>query len=50
MPISTPPNAILFASGYISVKQMMKAGVLVNLSALILISIAMLTLGLWLYA
>lgn len=50
MPISTPPNAILFASGYISVKQMMRAGVLVNLSALILIFIAMMTLGQWLYA
>lgn len=50
MPISTPPNAILFASGYITVKQMMKAGILVNLFALILISIAMLTIGMWLYA
>lgn len=50
MPISTPPNAILFASGYISVKQMMRAGILVNLFALILISVAMLTIGMWLYS
>lgn len=50
MPISTPPNAILFASGYISVKQMMKAGVLLNLFSLILISIAMMTIGMFLYA
>lgn len=49
MPISTPPNAILFASGHISVKQMMRAGVLVNLFSIILISIAMLTLGAWIY-
>lgn len=49
MPISTPPNAILFASGYISVKQMIRAGVLLNFFSLILISIAMLTIGLWLY-
>lgn len=49
MPISTPPNAILFASGYISVKQMMKAGVLINLFSLVLISIAMLTIGFWVY-
>jgi sodium-dependent dicarboxylate transporter 2/3/5 len=49
MPISTPPNAILFASGHISVKQMMRAGILVNLFSIILISIAMLTIGLWLY-
>ena len=50
MPISTPPNAILFASGYISVKQMMRAGILVNIFAIILISIFMLTLGIWLYS
>ncbi len=50
MPISTPPNAILFASGYISVKQMMRAGILINIFALILISIATLTLGVWLYS
>jgi sodium-dependent dicarboxylate transporter 2/3/5 len=50
MPISTPPNAILFASGHISVKQMMRAGILVNLFSIILISIAMLTIGLWLYS
>lgn len=49
MPISTPPNAILFASGHISVKQMMRAGILVNLFSLILISVAMLTIGVWLY-
>ncbi|MEQ8363445.1 MAG: SLC13 family permease [Cyclobacteriaceae bacterium] len=49
MPISTPPNAILFASGHISVKQMMRAGILVNLFSIILISVAMLTIGLWLY-
>ncbi|MFZ1808075.1 MAG: DASS family sodium-coupled anion symporter [Cyclobacteriaceae bacterium] len=49
MPISTPPNAILFASGHISVKQMMRAGILINLFSLILISVAMLTIGLWLY-
>ncbi|MEQ8302283.1 MAG: DASS family sodium-coupled anion symporter [Cyclobacteriaceae bacterium] len=49
MPISTPPNAILFASGYITVKQMMRAGILVNIFSIILISVAMLTIGVWLY-
>ena len=49
MPISTPPNAILFASGHISVKQMMRAGILLNLFALLLISLTMLTLGVYIY-
>ena len=49
MPISTPPNAILFASGYISVRQMMRAGILLNLFSLIIITIATLTIGMFLY-
>ena len=49
MPISTPPNAILFASGHIRVEQMIKAGILLNLASLALITLAMITLGAWLY-
>lgn len=42
MPISTPPNAIVFASGHIRIKDMMKAGILLNiLSVLILVIIGM---------
>lgn len=50
MPISTPPNAILFASGHITVNQMMKAGILLNLFSLILITLATLTIGMYLYS
>jgi len=39
MPISTPPNAIVFASGHIHIKEMMRAGFFLNL-----LSIAVLTL------
>jgi sodium-dependent dicarboxylate transporter 2/3/5 len=31
MPISTPPNAIVFASGHISIKDMVRAGFWLNL-------------------
>lgn len=37
MPISTPPNAVVFASGHITVKQMVRAGIWVNLLAVVLI-------------
>lgn len=37
MPISTPPNAIVYSSGYISVRQMMKAGIWMNLLAIVII-------------
>ncbi|UII21432.1 SLC13 family permease [Fulvivirga ligni] len=39
MPISTPPNAIVFASGHIKMKEMMKAGLLLNLLAIIFLTL-----------
>ncbi|MBK6265769.1 DASS family sodium-coupled anion symporter [Marivirga sp. S37H4] len=40
MPISTPPNAIVFASGYINIKQMVRAGFLLNLIAIVVLFLA----------
>ena len=39
MPMGTPPNAIAFASGHIKIKEMMKAGFVMNLIAIILITL-----------
>lgn len=39
MPISTPPNAIVYSSGHISVRQMMKAGIWMNLIAVMIIAL-----------
>ncbi len=44
MPISTPPNAILFASGYIRMKEMIKTGLLLNLFSLLIIFIISITI------
>jgi sodium-dependent dicarboxylate transporter 2/3/5 len=40
MPISTPPNAIVYASGYIRIRDMMRAGFLLNLIAVLLLTLA----------
>lgn len=37
LPMATPPNAIVFASGYIKVHQMARAGIILNLIAVVLI-------------
>ncbi|PQJ77070.1 SLC13 family permease [Polaribacter glomeratus] len=37
LPMATPPNAIVFASGYIKVNQMVKAGIVLNLIAVVLL-------------
>ncbi|MDN5217320.1 DASS family sodium-coupled anion symporter [Fulvivirgaceae bacterium BMA12] len=34
MPVSTPPNAIVFSSGYIKIREMMVIGVLLNIIAI----------------
>ncbi|MDX1629527.1 MAG: DASS family sodium-coupled anion symporter, partial [Fulvivirga sp.] len=34
MPISTPPNAIVFSSGHIKIREMMRAGFILNLVAI----------------
>lgn len=39
LPVATPPNAIVYGSGMISVRQMAKAGVLLDLVAVVLIAI-----------
>lgn len=44
MPISTPPNAIVFSSGMIRIKDMMRAGILLNIIAIILLVILSQTL------
>ncbi len=39
LPMSTPPNAIVFASGHIKISQMVKAGVVLNLVSILLVAL-----------
>lgn len=48
-PIATPPNAIVFSSGYIRMRDMVRAGLLLNIVSIIIIWIASLTLVQWVF-
>ncbi len=38
LPVATPPNAIVYSSGYVSVGQMAKAGIYLNIIGIALVS------------
>ena len=48
MPVATPPNAIVFGSNKINIKDMIKAGFALNIIAILLITTLMFTFGKWL--
>jgi len=49
-PIATPPNAIVFSSGFIKIKDMMKAGLLLDIVSIIILWIFSITLIPWVFA
>jgi sodium-dependent dicarboxylate transporter 2/3/5 len=48
LPAGTPPNAIVFGSGYIRLSTMIRVGFLLNVAAAILVTLYMLAYGQWL--
>ena len=38
MPVATPPNAIVFGSGYVTIPQMARAGLWLNLFTIVIVS------------
>ena len=49
MPIATPPNAIVFASGHLKIVDMIKTGFIINILAVILITAITYTWGMYIF-
>jgi len=49
MPISTPPNAIVFSSGHIRMKDMIRTGFILNIASVILLLIAAFSIIEWVF-
>jgi sodium-dependent dicarboxylate transporter 2/3/5 len=49
LPVATPPNAIVFGAGNLSIAQMARTGFLLNLAAVVLITAATFLLGPWVF-
>ena len=45
LPVATPPNAVVFASGKLSVAEMVRAGALISLAALVVITLVVFALA-----
>ena len=39
MPVSTPPNAIVYASGYVPITKMIKSGIIIDIIGILVITI-----------
>lgn len=44
LPVATPPNAVAYGSGYVSIGQMVRGGVWLNVAGIVLITITSMTL------
>lgn len=45
LPVATPPNAIAFSTGYVSIRDMIKAGFWLDIISIVIVAIATYTLG-----
>ena len=50
LPVATPPNAVVFGSGYLQMKDMVKAGIWLNILSILIITLMVYYILPWLWA
>jgi len=49
LPVATPPNAIAYGSGYVTIGQMIKGGIWLNVAGVVIITAVSMTLLVWVF-
>lgn len=49
LPVATPPNAVIFGSGVVEMRHMLRAGVILDIVGIIVVTLAIVTLGSWVF-
>ena len=47
LPVATPPNAVIFGSGAVEMRQMLRAGVILDVVGIVVVAVVIMTLGRW---
>ena len=49
LPVATPPNAVIFGSGVVEMRHMLRAGIILDVVGILVVAAAIHTLGQWLF-